>query len=179
MQRAISTSPAAGKPGGPRARWSAHSPPTSARACPRSAPCLGARRGWPFGAPDQESVISARQYKKIMDTIEYDHRVTKTARTHAQTHSTTNKTHTHTHTHTHKLTLSHTHTHLSVHSLDVLCHYEFVQADLFPFGNATRPRHHLSAHLKSKHIDTSHARVAVRVTCMPIFCLHVMRSVGM
>ena len=114
MQRAISTSPAAGKPGGPRARWSAHSPPTSARACPRSAPCLGARRGWPFGAPDQESVISARQYKKIMDTIEYNHRVTKTARTHAQTHSTTNKTHTHTHTHTHtnSLSLSHTHTFL-------------------------------------------------------------------
>ena len=163
MQRAISTSPAAGKPGGPRARWSAHSPPTSARACPRSAPCLGARRGWPFGAPDQESVISARQYKKIMDTIEYNHQ----------------NTHTHTHTHTHKLTLSLTHTHLSVHSLDVLCHYEFVQADLFPFGNATRPRHHLSAHLKSKHSDTSHARVAMRLTCMHIFCLHVMRNAGM
>ena len=175
MQRAISTSPAAGKPGGPRARWSAHSPPTSARACPRSAPCLGARRGWPFGAPDQESVISARQYKKIMDTIEYNHRVTKTARTHAQTHSTTNKTHTRTHTQTHSLS----HTHLSVHSLDVLCHYEFVQADLFPFGNATRPRHHLSAHLKSKYICTSHARVAMRLTCMHILCIHVMWNVGM
>ena len=109
-----------------------------------------------------------------MDTVEYNQE-----RNEDRAHTRTDTQHNQQNTHTH-ITHTHTHTkHLSVHSLDVLCHHEFVQANLFPFGNAARPRHHLSAHRKSKYSYTSHTPVAARLACMHILCMHMMLNVGM